>query len=159
MKPTRILLADDHEVVRRGLRSLLENNPGYEISGEAVDGRDAIEKATRIKPDVVIMDIAMPGVDGLEATRRIVKETQQTKVLIMTVDDSEPVITEAFRAGACGYLLKSSAGRELLTALHSLENGKPYFASNIADLILKNPPENHKEDADSAGKKFLSKIP
>src|SRR5712671_2338978 len=137
MKPTRILLADDDEIVRRGLRAILETNETFEIAGEAVDGQDAIEKAARLKPDVVVLDISMPGVDGFEATRRIVQDTPSAKVLVLTVHDSDTVATRALQAGARGYVLKSDAGSELLVALDFVRQGKPYFSSKVAAMVLR----------------------
>jgi len=136
-KQTRVLIVDDHEVVRKGLRALLEKRPEYSIVGEAVDGRDAVEKATTLQPDVIILDIGMPGMNGLEATRHIVHENPQTRVLILTVHDSEYMARETLRAGARGYLLKSDAGHELLLAMDSLRQNKPFFSSKIADMVLK----------------------
>ncbi len=136
MKPTRILLADDHEVVRKGLRALLETHAGYEVVGEAVDGREAIEMAARLRPDVAILDVGMPDISGLEATRQIVDENPQVKVLILTIHDSQYMASEALRAGARGYVLKSDAGLDLLQALESLGQNKPFFTPKVAELVL-----------------------
>jgi len=136
MKPTRILLADDHEVVRKGLRALLETHAGYEVVGEAVDGREAIDMASRLKPDVVILDVGMPNMNGLEATRQIVNENPQAKVLILTVHDAQYMASEALRAGARGYVLKSDASPDLLEALESLGQNKPFFTPKVAELVL-----------------------
>ena len=136
MKTTRILLADDHEIIRRGLRAILETDETFEIAGEAVDGQDAIEKAARLKPDVVVLDISMPGVDGFEATRRIVRDTPNIRVLVLTVHDSDTVATRALQAGARGYVLKSDAGSELLMALESVRQGKSYFTSKV-EMVLR----------------------
>jgi DNA-binding NarL/FixJ family response regulator len=136
MNSIRVLLADDHEVVRKGVRALLESHPGYEVIGEAVDGRDAIEKAARLRPDVVILDVGMPDINGLEATRQIVNENPQTRVLILTIHDAQYMASEALRAGARGYVLKSDAGPELLLALESLRQNKPFFTPKVAELVL-----------------------
>src|SRR6266568_7946995 len=136
MKPTRILLADDHEVVRKGLRALLETHAGYEVVGEAVDGREAIEMAARLRPEVAILDVSMPDISGLEATRQIVDENPQVKVLILTIHDSQYMASEALRAGARGYVLKSDAGLDLLQALESLGQNKPFFTPKVAELVL-----------------------
>src|SRR6266568_3170774 len=136
MKPTRILLADDHEEVRKGLRALLETHAGYEVVGEAVDGREAIEMAARLRPDVAILDVGMPDISGLEATRQIVDENPQVKVLILTIHDSQYMASEALRAGARGYVLKSDAGLDLLQALESLGKNKPFFTPKVAELVL-----------------------
>ena len=155
MKPTRILLADDHEIIRRGLRAILETDETFEIAGEAVDGQDAIEKAARLKPDLVVLDISMPIIDGLEATRRIVRDTPNIKVLVLTVHDSDTVATRALQAGARGYVLKSDAGRELLVAVDSVRQGKPYFTSKVAEMVLRGLRHDNtvpgKSDADSDG--------
>jgi len=127
MTRTRILVADDHEVVRKGLRSLLEQEPGLEVVGEASNGREAVEKATATRPDVVVLDIGMPELNGLEATRRIVKASPRTEVLVLTVYETEEVIREVLRAGARGYVLKSDAGRLLLSAVEAVAAHKPFF--------------------------------
>ncbi len=136
MTKMRILIADDHEVVRKGLRSLLETEPGLEVVGEASNGREAVEKATATKPDVVVLDIGMPELNGLEATRRIVKAAPRTEVLILTVYETEEVIREVLRAGARGYVLKSDAGRLLLSAIESVSAHKPFFTSRVSELVL-----------------------
>ena len=136
MTRTRILIADDHEVVRKGLRSLLESEPGFEVVGEASNGREAVERATVAKPDVVVLDIGMPELNGLEATRRIVKAAPRTEVLILTVYETEEVIREVLRAGARGYVLKSDAGRLLLSAVESVSAHKPFFTSRVSELVL-----------------------
>jgi DNA-binding NarL/FixJ family response regulator len=132
----RILIADDHEVVRKGLRSLLEGHEGLEIVGEASNGREAVDKATVLRPDVVVLDIGMPELNGLEATRQIVKATPRTEVLILTVYETEEVIREVLRAGARGYVLKSDAGRLLLSAIEAVSNHKPFFTSRVSELVL-----------------------
>jgi len=136
MKRARVLIADDHEVVRKGLRSLLESEPGLEVVGEAGNGREAVERATATKPDVVVLDIGMPELNGLEATRRIVKASPRTEVLILTVYETEEVIREVLRAGARGYVLKSDAGRLLLSAIEAVSAHKPYFTSRVSELVL-----------------------
>jgi len=136
MSQTRILVADDHEVVRNGIRSLLEAQPGWTVVGEAATGREALEKAKQLKPDVVILDISMPELDGLEAARRITKAAPQTEVLILTMYDSEQLVQEVLEAGARGYVLKTDAGRELVTAVEALCQHKPYFTSKVSQLVL-----------------------
>jgi len=136
MQKLRILLADDHDVVRRGLRSLVEAQAGWEVCGEAATGREAVEKAGRLKPNVVIMDITMPELNGLEATRQIRKAVPETQVLVLTVHESEELLAEALRAGAHGCMLKSDAGRELVSAIEALSQGKPFFTSKVAGILL-----------------------
>ena len=136
MNRVRILIADDHEVVRKGLRSLLEGQAAMEIIGEASNGREAVDKAIALKPDVVVLDIGMPELNGLEATRQIVKGTPRTEVLILTVYETEEVIREVLRAGARGYVLKSDAGRLLISAIESVAAHKAFFTSRVSELVL-----------------------
>jgi DNA-binding NarL/FixJ family response regulator len=142
----RLLVADDHEIVRKGLRALLEAEPGWEVAAEAVNGRDAVEKAKQVKPDVAILDISMPLLNGLEAARQIVKSIEQTKVLVLTVHDSDPLIQQVLEAGARGYMLKSDAGRDLVNAVDALRRNKTFFTPKVAQMVLegyldKNPQE------------------
>ena len=136
MSPVRIVIADDHEVVRKGLRSLLEEHHDVEIVGEASNGREAVDKVAVLKPDVVVLDIGMPELNGLEATRQIVKATPRTEVLILTVFETEEVIREVLRAGARGYVLKSDAGRLLVSAIEAVSAHKPFFTSRVSELVL-----------------------
>jgi DNA-binding NarL/FixJ family response regulator len=136
LSTVRIVIADDHEVVRKGLRSLLEDQPDLEIVGEASNGREAVDKVTVLKPDVVVLDIGMPELNGLEATRQIVKATPRTEVLILTVFETEEVIREVLRAGARGYVLKSDAGRLLVSAIEAVSAHKPFFTSRVSELVL-----------------------
>lgn len=150
MPPFRILLADDHEVVRAGLRALLEEQSGWEVVGEAVDGRDAVDKASKLKPDVVVIDIAMPSLNGLEAVRQIVKAVANVKVLVLTMYDSDPLIQQVLQAGARGYLLKSDAGRDLVSAIEALRRNKTFFTPKVSQMVLegyldKNPKEKETE--------------
>jgi len=132
----RILIADDHEVVRRGARVLLESRPGWTVCGEATDGREAVEKARRLAPDVVVLDIAMPELNGLEATRRIRQAAPHAEILILTMYDSHQVIREVLAAGARGYILKSDAGRELVSAVEALSQHKPFFTPRVSEMVL-----------------------
>jgi DNA-binding NarL/FixJ family response regulator len=136
MAPFRILLADDHEVVRAGLRALLEEQQGWEVVAEAVDGREAVEKATKLKPDVVVIDIAMPSLNGLEAVRQIVKAVPNCRVLVLTMYDSDPLIQQVLQAGARGYLLKSDAGRDLVSAIDALRRNKTFFTPKVSQMVL-----------------------
>lgn len=132
----RILVADDHEVVRKGLISLLQSQPDWQVCGEAADGREAVEKAQQLKPDVVILDIGMPSLNGLEATRQILKTNPQARVLILTLHDSDQVVREVLNAGARGFLLKSDAARDLVAAVEALRRDKTYFTSKVATMVL-----------------------
>jgi DNA-binding NarL/FixJ family response regulator len=134
--PFRILVADDHEVVRRGLCGLLRAEPDWEVCGEASNGREAVEKASQLKPEVVILDVGMPTLNGLEATRQILKTNPQIKVLILTLHDSDQVVQEVLNAGARGFLLKSDAARDLVAAVEALRRGKIYFTPKVASLVL-----------------------
>lgn len=136
MAPFRILLADDHEVVRAGLRALLEEQQGWEVVAEAVDGREAVEKATKLKPDVVVIDIAMPSLNGLEAVRQIIKAVPHCRVLVLTMYDSDELIQQVLQAGARGYLLKSDAGRDLVSAIDALRRNKTFFTPKVSQMVL-----------------------
>ena len=133
MAPLRILIADDHEKVRLGLRSLLSLRPDWDICGEAVDGRDAVQKARELKPQVAVLDISMPRLNGLEAARQIRKEVPQTEVLIVSQHESSEVIAAAIDAGARGYVVKSDVPRDFLDAVEAVSQGKPVFSSRISE--------------------------
>jgi len=132
----RILLADDHEIVRRGLATLLQQHEGWVVCGEAADGRDAIEKAKQLKPDVVIVDIGMPNLNGLDATRRLLQHDPNFKVIVLTVTDADQVIREALDAGARGFVLKSDAARDLVSAVEALQSKRMFFTPRVNDLLL-----------------------
>jgi DNA-binding NarL/FixJ family response regulator len=156
MGAVRLLVADDHEIVRRGLRALLEAQPGWEVAAEAADGRDAIEKAKLVNPDITILDISMPSLNGLEAARQIVKSVAQTKVLMLTVHDSDPLIQQVLEAGARGYVLKSDAGRDLVAAVDALRRNKTFFTPKVAQMVLdgyldKSPKESTNGEGGSFG--------
>jgi DNA-binding NarL/FixJ family response regulator len=132
----RILIADDHEVARRGIRALLEAHPGWEVVAEASNGRDAVSSTVRLKPDVALLDIGMPGLNGLDATRQILTAAPTTRVLILTMHDSEQVVREVLNAGARGFLLKSDAGRDLVSAVEALQFRRTFFTTKVAQLVL-----------------------
>jgi DNA-binding NarL/FixJ family response regulator len=138
MTKTRILIADDHQVVRKGVTAILGERPDWEICAEASTGRQAIAAAARLKPDVVVMDIGLPDMNGLDATRHILKENPQTQVLILSMHQSEQLVHEVLSSGARGYLLKgdNSAG-DLVAAIDALRRHQPFFASSVLDLILR----------------------
>jgi DNA-binding NarL/FixJ family response regulator len=136
MEAFRILIADDHEVVRGGIRTMLEAHPGWEVCAEAADGREAVERSREFKPDVAILDLGMPNLNGLEATRQILAASPQTKILILTMHDSNQVVRESVAAGARGFLLKTEASRELVTAVEALQDQRTYFAPGIAEMIM-----------------------
>ena len=136
MKSLRILLADDHELLRQGLRTLIEGQSDWQVCGEASTGREAVAKARELKPDIVVMDFTMPELNGMEATRQIRAALTRTQVLILTMHESEELVREVLAAGARGYVLKSDAGRVLVDALKALADQKPYFTSKISALVL-----------------------
>jgi DNA-binding NarL/FixJ family response regulator len=131
--PVRILIADDHQVVRTGLRALLESKKGWEVCAEAANGREAVEKASQLKPDVAVLDIGMPLLNGVEATRQIRKLSPQTEILILTMHDSELLVQEVLGAGAHGYILKDDADRNLVAAVDALQRHKPYLSSRVSE--------------------------
>jgi len=133
---TKILIADDHEIVRHGVRNLIASVPEYECCGEAKTGREAVRLCAELLPDVAILDISMPELNGIEAARQILKACPQTKVLIFTVHDAERLVYEVFQAGAHGYILKSDAGRHLLTAVASILDGRHYFSSQVSEVLF-----------------------
>ncbi len=132
----RILLADDHEVVRRGLREQLGDHDGWEICGEACDGREAVKLALKLAPDVAVIDLSMPELNGLEATRQIRRELPRTEVLIFTMHETEQLIREVLSAGARGYVLKTDIGRHLTNAVEALSHHKPFFTARVSEALL-----------------------
>jgi DNA-binding NarL/FixJ family response regulator len=136
MGRVRILLADDHTVVRQGLRKLLEERPDWEVIGEAGDGREAVRLAEQHKPDVAILDVAMPLLNGIEATRQITKRVPSTRVLVLSMHADEAYVTQILQAGATGYLLKDSADVDLLNAVAEAALGRSFFSPAIARVML-----------------------
>jgi DNA-binding NarL/FixJ family response regulator len=134
--PLRILVADDHPIVRAGLRTLLESRPGWQVCAEAVNGRDAVEKAEKLKPDVAVLDISMPVLNGVEATRQLRKLSPETEVLILTMHDSDQMVQQVLEAGGRGYILKDDADRNLLAAVDALRRHKPFFSSRISGSLV-----------------------
>jgi two-component system, NarL family, response regulator NreC len=132
----RILLADDHGVVRKGLRFLLERQAGMEVVGEAADGREAVRLAEGLNPDVVVIDIAMPMLNGIEATAQMIKRNPDLAVIILSMHSDEDYLLSALDAGAKGYLLKESADVDLVRAIESVRKGTPFFSDEIARVML-----------------------
>jgi DNA-binding NarL/FixJ family response regulator len=130
-----LLIADDHEVVRKGLRALIHEQPGWQVVAEATDGREAVAKAEEFEPDVAILDITMPSLNGLEATRHITKLRPRTKVLILSIHESDQLIHKLLNAGARGYILKADAGRDLVTAVKALLANKAFFTAKVAQKV------------------------
>src|SRR5215813_13667757 len=131
-----ILLADDHDVVRRGLRDMLNAHEGWEVCGEASNGREVVDLARNLRPDVVVLDLYMPELNGLEATRQIHHELPRTEVLIFTMHETEQLVREVLAAGARGYVLKSDAGRNLVNAVEALSHHKPFFTAKVSQTLL-----------------------
>ena len=136
MKPARIIIADDHELVRRGLAATLADVEGWSIVAQAANGRHAAELVVLHKPDVAILDLSMPELNGLDATRLILAAEPKTRVLILTAHESEQSIREVLSAGAQGYVLKSDAGRVLVSAVAALLDGRTFFTSKVTQLVL-----------------------
>jgi DNA-binding NarL/FixJ family response regulator len=132
----RILLADDHTLMRSGIRALLEDEPGLTVIGEAEDGRSAVAQACKLGPDLVIMDIAMPLLNGLEATRQIRQQCPHVRVLILSMHDNEEYIRQVLEAGAMGYILKDAAARELISAIRSVYRGEAVLSPAVTRLVI-----------------------
>lgn len=135
MADLRILIADDHQLIRRGLRDLLSARDGWRVVGEASNGLDAVEMAVSLRPDIVILDFCMPGLNGPGATALISNQVPNTGVIVLTMHDSEPVIREVLRAGARGFVLKSDADRDLLVAVEAVAENRHFFAARVSRLI------------------------
>jgi len=136
-KPLRILVADDHELVRRGIRGLLRARRGWTVVGEAMNGREAVEKANRLKPDVAILDISMPDLDGLQATRQIREAVPTTEVIALTMHESDQMVRRVLDAGALGYVLKSDLATQLVKAVKNVSAGKLFLTPKVSDIVLK----------------------
>jgi DNA-binding NarL/FixJ family response regulator len=136
MGKLKILIADDHTLVRQGLRKILEAQPGWEVVAEAGDGREAVQQAIQLRPDVVILDLAMPRLNGVEAVQQIERRAPGVRVLVLSMYADEAYVTRAVRAGAAGYLLKDSADTDLIRAVTAVAQGKSFFSPTVARIIL-----------------------
>src|SRR5712692_5070823 len=136
MNKLRILVADDHEIVRRGLVFLIKSQPNWEVCAEAENGRQAVELASQLKPNIVVLDIGMPMLNGLEATRQILRDNPQTRVLILTITDTDQAVRAVLDAGARGFLLKSDAARDLVSAIDALQYNRTFFTARVAEMVL-----------------------
>lgn len=144
MSDVHVVIADDHALVRQGLRSTIEGMPGFLVVGEAANGREAVAQATKLRPHIVVLDIGMPEMNGIEATGRIREALPQTEVLILTMHESDELTRQALAAGARGFLLKSDETSHIPAALRALAKHQPYFTRTVADSVLKGylqPPE------------------
>lgn len=157
--PTRILIADDHEVVREGSRVLIEREPGWQVCGVAKDGRSAVEMAEELRPDIVVLDMSMPEMNGLEAGRRIKRALPKTEVLILTAHESDELIREVFESGIKAYILKSESGTYLVDALRSLAEHKPYFTSTVSEVLFSRMLEGkaRKESEDESNERLTAR--
>jgi DNA-binding NarL/FixJ family response regulator len=149
MSALRVLIADDHDIVRKGLRALIEERPGWEVCGEARSGREAVEKAVQLNPDVLVVDVSMPDLNGLEATRQVRKLCPKTEVLVITHHDSDEMASEVLEAGARGYVLKSDSDRDLAHAVEALSKHKPFFTARVTEIFLANRGRREIEPAES----------
>ncbi|MGB2905761.1 MAG: response regulator transcription factor [Candidatus Aminicenantaceae bacterium] len=151
MKGIKVVLADDHTIVRKGLRSLLDAEVDMDVIGEAGDGKEAIELVGQLKPHIVVMDIGMPVLNGLEATRRIIKKHPDTKVLILTMHTNEEYVFEILQAGASGYIIKKAAPTELVAAIRAVKQGESFLSPSISKKVieeyLQRAGEEKREDA------------
>lgn len=150
MPRARILIADDHEVVRRGIRTLIEPRTAWEVCGEASTGKEAVEKVKRLKPDVVLLDITMPDLSGLEAIPEILQAHSEAKILVLTMHDSGQIASRALAAGASGLVLKSDAARDLILALEAISKNKSFLSPNVTKILV-NEFRKSSEGAPSIG--------
>ena len=146
----KVLIADDHQIVREGLRSMLEKEPGIKVVGEAEDGRKTLRLAQELTPDVIIMDLAMPDLNGIEATRQIVAEFHNIRVIALSMHDDRRFVLNMLKAGAKGYLLKDSAFKDLAKAIRAVVANKTYLSSEIADIVVKDYVSSSSADESSA---------
>lgn len=138
MRKLRLLVVDDHDVVRQGLRVLLESRPGWEVCGEAISGDEAVEKTRKLRPDVTILDVTLPPTDGLDVARRIRRIDPNNQILILTMHESDDLVSQVFNIGARGFVLKSDAGQDLVAAVEAVSQRKVYFSSRVAEAIIEN---------------------
>ncbi|HEX4638861.1 MAG TPA: response regulator transcription factor [Chthoniobacterales bacterium] len=138
MRSLRVLIADDHQALLEGVRSIIEKQPGWEVCGTATTGREAVEMARKLKPDIVVLDLRMPELNGLDATRQIKRFLEGTEVLIFTAHDDEQLIHEAFAAGARSFIFKSEPLTRLVDAIESLSRHKPFFSEKVSEVLFSN---------------------
>jgi DNA-binding NarL/FixJ family response regulator len=156
VKPIKVLIAEDHTIVRQGLARLLSDQPGLEVIGQAVNGRDAVEMAEKLNPDIIIMDIAMPKMNGIEASKRIRKLLPKTKILILSMYSHEHYIHELLEAGVSGYLLKDSSGRDIIKAIDEAMKDKTFLSPAISRRVAESTLSPHKSTSREERFKLLS---
>jgi len=147
--PTTILIADDHDIIRAGIKNILNNQPKYSVAGEAVDGQDTLSKVKKFKPDILLLDISMPKISGLDIIEDIHQISPKTKILIISLHKASAYVIKAFRAGIAGYLNKENAAEELLQALHKIVNNKIYLTSAASSYLIEKALENPQKSAKS----------
>lgn len=147
MIPVRLVLADDHEIMRVGLRTLLQSQNNWSVVGEAVDGEEAVDMVLSLKPDVALLDIAMPKLNGLQAAKQILAQGARTKILLLSAHDSTQVISDVLDSGAKGYVLKSDAARDLVAAVEAVRSDQTFFTPKVADLVLSRHMKRVKDQA------------
>jgi two-component system response regulator NreC len=155
-KPIRILVADDHTIVRQGLARLLNDQPDLQVVGQAVNGREAVDKALELEPDIIILDIAMPQLNGIEAAKRIRKRLPKAKVLILSMYSHEHYIHELFETGVSGYLLKDSSGRDIIQAIHAAMHNETFLSPSISKVLVNTYRSPHKSSSRAERFKELS---
>lgn len=138
MNPIRILVADDHALIRRGIKTLIGSQAGWQLCGEANTGREAVTKADHLRPDIVILDISMPDLNGVDAAKRIRRVSPETEILMLSVHYSDQLILDILKVGVRGYVVKSDSDRDLVVAVETLANHKPFFTPRATELILRN---------------------
>ena len=146
MDPIRILVADDHALIRTGMKNLLEGNKDFLVVGEAADGEEVIEKARELKPDVVVMDISMPKVNGIEATRILKRSRPETGILVLTMHENAEYANQVFKAGASGYVLKNAGKEEISTAIYAVARGEKYFSSKVSEIVMSRQSETRSSE-------------
>jgi DNA-binding NarL/FixJ family response regulator len=156
MTPLRILIADDHYVVRAGLRALLESRSGWEVCAEATNGREAVEKAAKLRPEIAVVDISMPLLNGVEVVRQLRKVAPETQILILTMHESDDLVQQVVEAGARGYILKDDADRILLAAVDALRRKKTYFSTRVSDVVERSDSRGEAPDAVRASRSRLT---
>lgn len=152
MIPVRLVLADNHEIIRMGLRTLLQQQNNWSVVGEAVNGEEAVEIVLSLKPDVALLDISMPKLNGLEAAKQILARGARTKILLLSAHDSTEVISDVLDSGAKGYVLKSDAARDLVAAVEALRSNHTFFTPKVADLVLSRHMQRVKDEANRSKK-------